>query len=76
VFGSEAKLAGKGCQTYALWVGNPFSFFVCQETKISPFYRCCFWPRSLVPNGWRYEKLPIAGDFLSRYTKVEAGYKP
>ncbi len=27
-------------------------------------------------NGWRYEKLPFAGDFLSRYTKVEAGYNP
>jgi hypothetical protein len=27
-------------------------------------------------NGWRYEKLPFAGDFLSGYTKVEAGYKP
>jgi len=27
-------------------------------------------------NGWRYEKLPIAGDFLSRYTKVEASYNP
>jgi hypothetical protein len=26
--------------------------------------------------GWRYEKLPIAGDFLSSYTKVEAGYNP
>jgi len=24
-------------------------------------------------NGWRYETLPIAGDFLSSYTKVEAG---
>jgi len=29
---------------------------------------------SLAANGWRYEKLPIAGDFLSSYTKVEAGY--
>ncbi|MDD4729987.1 MAG: hypothetical protein PHN55_14710, partial [Dysgonamonadaceae bacterium] len=27
-------------------------------------------------HGWRYEKLPIAGDFLSSYTKVEAGYNP
>jgi hypothetical protein len=27
-------------------------------------------------NGLRYEKLPIAGDFLSSYTKVEAGYNP
>ena len=27
-------------------------------------------------NGWRYEKLPIAGDFLSSYTKVEAGLQP
>jgi len=27
-------------------------------------------------NGWRYEKLPIAGDSLSSYTKVEAGYNP
>jgi len=27
-------------------------------------------------NGWRYEKLPIAGDFLSNYTKVGAGYNP
>jgi len=25
---------------------------------------------------WRYEKLPIAGDFLSSCTKVEAGYNP
>jgi hypothetical protein len=25
---------------------------------------------------WRYEKLPIAGDFLSSYTKVGAGYNP
>jgi hypothetical protein len=25
---------------------------------------------------WRYEKLPIAGDFLSSYTKAEAGYNP
>lgn len=50
VFGSEAKLAGKGCQTYALWVDYPFSFFVCRETKISPFYCCRFWSRSLVPN--------------------------
>jgi hypothetical protein len=30
----------------------------------------------IVANGWRYEKLPIAGDFLSSYTKVEAGYNP
>jgi len=27
-------------------------------------------------NVWRYEKLPIAGDFLSSYTKVEADYNP
>jgi hypothetical protein len=27
-------------------------------------------------NGWRYEKLPFAGDVLSSYTKVEAGYNP
>ncbi|MFW6272932.1 MAG: hypothetical protein ACOC2U_04040, partial [bacterium] len=27
-------------------------------------------------NGWRYEKLPIAGDFLSIYTKAAAGYNP
>jgi len=27
-------------------------------------------------NVWRYEKLPIAGDFLSGYAKVEAGYNP
>jgi len=25
-------------------------------------------------NVWRYEKLPIAGESLSSYTKVEAGY--
>ncbi len=25
---------------------------------------------------WWYEKLPIAGDFLSSYTKDEAGYNP
>jgi len=25
---------------------------------------------------WRYEKLPIVGDYLSSYTKVEAGYNP
>jgi hypothetical protein len=54
VFGSEAKLAGKGCQTYALWVGNPFSFFVCRVTKILSFYRFRFWFFSLVPNGQRY----------------------
>jgi len=29
---------------------------------------------SISPNVWRYEKLPIAGDSLSSYTKVEAGY--
>jgi len=27
-------------------------------------------------NVLRYEKLPIAGDFLSSYTKVEEGYNP
>jgi len=27
-------------------------------------------------NGWWYEKLPIAGDFLSSYTKDKAGYNP
>jgi hypothetical protein len=27
-------------------------------------------------NGWRYETLPFAGDSLSSYTKVEAGYNP
>jgi len=26
--------------------------------------------------GWLYEKLAIAGDYLSSYTKVEAGYSP
>jgi hypothetical protein len=31
---------------------------------------------SLSVHGWRYEKLPIAGDTLSSYTKVEAGYNP
>jgi hypothetical protein len=31
---------------------------------------------NLAANVWRYEKLPIAGDFLSSYTKVEAGYNP
>jgi len=31
---------------------------------------------SLATTVWRYEKLPIAGDFLSSYTKVEAGYNP
>jgi len=31
---------------------------------------------SMAHNGWRYEKLPIAGDSLSSYTKVEAGYNP
>ena len=30
----------------------------------------------IVANGWRYEKLPIAGDSLSSYSKVEAGYNP
>jgi hypothetical protein len=29
---------------------------------------------NIVANGRRYEKLPIAGDFLASYTKVEAGY--
>jgi hypothetical protein len=32
--------------------------------------------RARVYNVWRYEKLPNAGDFLSNYTKVEAGYNP
>jgi len=27
-------------------------------------------------DGWRYEKLPIAGDFLSSYIEVEASYNP
>jgi hypothetical protein len=31
---------------------------------------------TITPKGWQYEKLPIAGDFLSSYTKVEAGYNP
>ncbi len=31
---------------------------------------------SITANERRYEKLPIAGDFLSSYTKVEAGYNP
>jgi len=31
---------------------------------------------TLVANVLRYEKLPIAGDFLSSYTKVESGYNP
>jgi hypothetical protein len=31
---------------------------------------------SMAHNGWRYEKLPISGDFLSIYTKAEAGYNP
>ena len=30
----------------------------------------------MTANVWRYEKLPFAGDFLSSYTKVEAGYNP
>ena len=30
---------------------------------------------SMKHNGLRYDKLPIAGDFLSSYTKVETGYK-
>jgi hypothetical protein len=34
----------------------------------------CFF--TLGGNERRYEKLPIAGDFLSSYTKVEAGYNP
>ncbi len=32
--------------------------------------------KRISPHRWRYEKLPIAGDFLSSYTKVEAGYNP
>jgi hypothetical protein len=31
---------------------------------------------TLTGNVVRYEKLPVAGDFLSSYTKVEAGYNP
>jgi len=30
----------------------------------------------LLPTGGGMKMLPIAGDFLSSYTKVEAGYKP
>jgi hypothetical protein len=30
----------------------------------------------IAANGCVYEKLPFAGDFLSSYTKVEAGYNP
>jgi len=67
VFGSEAKLAGKGCQTYALWVGNPFSFFVCRETKISSFYCCRFWFRSLVPN----KRIPALLCIYSTYLLVQ-----
>jgi len=33
-------------------------------------------PGPIAANGWWYEKLPIAGDFLSMYKKVEAGYNP
>jgi hypothetical protein len=31
---------------------------------------------AIAHNVRRYEKLPIAGDFLSSYTKVEPGYNP
>jgi len=31
---------------------------------------------TLAGNGGGMTKLPIAGDFLSSYTKVEAGYNP
>jgi len=41
-----------------------------------PTQQLRFGRPTLAPNVWRYEKLPIAGDFLSSYTKVEAGYNP
>lgn len=48
-----------------------FSCLFIQRVKIS---KLKFRSDTLAYNGWRYEKLPIAGDFLSSYTKVEAGY--
>jgi hypothetical protein len=50
------------------------------NVKVADFFISIFYGLSIVvlitANGWRYEKLPIAGDFLSSYTKVEAGYNP
>jgi hypothetical protein len=54
----------------------------CQKAKffLFPIYHYRFYlvvcRFTLVANGWRYEKLPISGDFLSIYTKAEAGYNP
>jgi len=54
----------------------------CQSLIGFYFYHCKQCPLPLLSalylahNGWRYEKLPIAGDFLSSYTRVEAGYNP
>jgi hypothetical protein len=56
--------------------GNYHIFFFLHAAKnhLSLFR----WFRSFTMNAnvWRYEKLPITGDFLSSYTKVEAGYNP
>jgi hypothetical protein len=40
------------------------------------FHLCGLFSSMLAGNVLRYEKLPIAGDFLSSYTEVDAGYKP
>jgi hypothetical protein len=46
-----------------------FCHFSSKLSAVSFFF-------TLGGNGRRYEKLPIVGDFLSSYTKVEAGYNP
>jgi len=49
---------------------------ICVGLCIGKFATLLLGAVRLVGNVWRYEKLPIAGDFLSSYTKVEAGYNP
>jgi hypothetical protein len=44
------------------------------KSVIENIFVFCIYVFALKANGWRYEKLPIASDFLSSYTKVEAGY--
>jgi hypothetical protein len=49
-----------------------FYFFLCLGQEVRNFKENA----EVSDNGWRYEKLPIAGDFLSIHTKVEASYNP
>ena len=53
-------------------ISSYLNFCVCNYTN----FLFSTVGRNIAANGWRYEKLPIAGDFLSSYTKVEAGYNP